>query len=55
MSYPILQAYITCPLGKQWVGYVAICYGVANAFSSALALPSLVNLLNSLAEFQSWF
>ncbi|KAF6017890.1 UNC93A [Bugula neritina] len=30
-----LQAYITCPLGKQWVGYVAICYGVVDAFSSA--------------------
>jgi len=35
MSYPVLQAYITCPLGKQWVGYVAICYGVVDAISAA--------------------
>jgi len=30
-----LQAFVTCPLGSWWVGYVAICYGVVDAICSA--------------------
>ncbi|KAF6026923.1 UNC93A [Bugula neritina] len=30
-----MQAFVTCPLGSWWVGYVAICYGVVDAICSA--------------------
>ncbi|XP_067930678.1 protein unc-93 homolog A-like [Watersipora subatra] len=30
------QAFITCPLGNWWVGYVVICYGAMNACCSLL-------------------